>query len=736
MPERAGYELEPVETLIDKIRAYNKNSDAELIRAAYNFGREAHEGQLRKSGEPYFTHPIAVANLLTEVRIDDASIVTALLHDTVEDTEATEADVIELFGEEVAQLVDGVTKLTNLELGSVQHAQSENLRKLLIAMSKDVRVLLVKLADRLHNMRTIKSMAPDKQRKKARETMDIYAPMAGRMGMQYLRDELEDLSFQILNPVARESIIRRFIKMRNENGDVVPKIITDIETELYNWRIPSTVTGREKKPYSVWRKIQQKGEGFQRLSDIYGFRIVTNNIEDCYRALGAVHRRWTAVPGRFKDYISQPKQNGYRSIHTTVSGRDGKRVEIQIRTKDMHVVAESGVAAHWSYKDGMRVHNPYAVDPFRWVESLQDHFDDDDPEEFLENVKLDMYAEQVFVFSPKGEVINLPRGATPLDFAYSIHTSLGNATIGAIVDGKRVPLSTKLRNGQTIHILQVEGQKPQVAWLDMVKTGRAKAAIKRALKAEEAAHNIALGREVARAAFERVEKTYSEKGITLAATNLNFANANELLEALGTGEITGRKLINALYPELSDKQDTQRNVSIMVQPHIGATPAYASRPGQCCYPVPGDRIVGIARKGHGLIYHAIDCPALLVYDTVEDDEEKWRWVDLHWPPEASEAPVNPTRIITIISNDAGVLGKVCTLIGENHSNIDDLDFVERNPDFYKVAFEIEVRDLTHLHNITTALLADKDVTEIYRDQDPLRDEFYREKVNREASETL
>ena len=417
--------------LIALVQTYNPRSNQALIRAAYEFGAAMHDGQFRQSGEPYFTHPIAVGMILAEQQMDDATIITALLHDTIEDTKASFAEVEARFGREIAELVDGVTKLTNLQLNSKETKQAENFRKLFMATSRDLRVTLVKLADRLHNMRTIKSMRAEKQAQKARETMDIYAPLAGRMGMQWMRDELEDMAFRVLNSEARNSIIRRFITLQRETGDVIQRITADMRAELGKAGIEAEVFGRAKKPYSIWRKMQEKDQGFSRLSDIYGFRIITGSEADCYRTLGAIHQRWRAVPGRFKDYISQPKSNGYRSIHTTVSGRDGKRVEVQIRTREMHEVAEAGVAAHWSYRNGVRVENRFAVDPVRWISALTERFDEDhDHDEFLEAVKLEMYQDQVFCFSPKGDVIKLPRGATPIDFAYAIHTRIGSACVG------------------------------------------------------------------------------------------------------------------------------------------------------------------------------------------------------------------------------------------------------------------------------------------------------------------
>ena len=538
--------------LIELVRTYNPRTDEKLITAAFDFGREMHEGQFRHSGEPYFTHPAAVAAILAEQRLDDATIVTALLHDTIEDTRASYKIVAEKFGPEIADLVDGVTKLTNLQLSSTETQQAENFRKLFMAMSKDMRVILVKLADRLHNMRTIKAMRPEKQLKKARETMDIFAPLAGRMGMQWMREELEDLAFRVINPDARASIIRRFITLQKEAGDVIERITSDMRHELDKAKIEADVLGRAKKPYSIWRKMQEKEMGFSRLSDIYGFRIITRSEEDCYRVLGAIHQRWRAVPGRFKDYISQPKSNGYRSIHTTVSGRDGKRVEVQIRTRQMHDVAETGVAAHWSYRDGVRAENPFAVDPAKWISSLTEQFDsEEDHEDFLEAVKLEMYSDKVFCFTPKGDVVKLPRGATPIDFAYAIHTRIGHACVGAKIDGMRVPLWTRIKNGQSVEVITADGQTPQATWLDIATTGKARAAIRRALRELDRDRYIKLGRELARSAFEHVRKRATEKALTAAAKTLRLKNADEVLARLGSAELTAQQVLHAVYPDIA-----------------------------------------------------------------------------------------------------------------------------------------------------------------------------------------
>jgi GTP pyrophosphokinase/guanosine-3',5'-bis(diphosphate) 3'-pyrophosphohydrolase len=700
-----------VDDLIALVRNYNPRCNADLIRKAYAYGMKMHEGQRRKSGEPYFTHPVAVAAILTEQRLDDATIVTALLHDTIEDTRSTYAEIVQMFGEEVAELVDGVTKLTNLQLSSSGSQQAENFRKLFMAMSRDLRVILVKLGDRLHNMRTIRSMSADKQAQKARETMEIFAPLAGRMGMQWMREELEDLSFKVLNPEARNSIMRRFLTLQREAGDVVHKITADIRHELEKAGIEADVYGRAKKPYSIWRKMQEKDLAFSRLSDIYGFRVICDSVADCYRILGVIHQRWRAVPGRFKDYISQPKNNGYRSIHTTVSGRDGKRVEVQIRTREMHEVAEAGVAAHWSYREGVRAKNPFAVDPAKWIATLTERLDEGDTDEFLENVKLEMYSDQVFCFTPKGDVVQLPRGATPLDYAYAIHTRIGNSCVSAKIDGIRVPLWTRLKNGQSVEIITAEGQRPQASWIDIVTTGRAKAAIRRSLREEDKGRFVKLGQELARAAFDHVGKKASDKALRTAARMLGLADENDLLARLGSAEMPARRVVEILYPELAQAVAEEVDAK---RPVVGLTADQTFRRAQCCQPVPGERIVGITYRGQGVVVHAIDCPAL-----EEFEDQTARWVDLHWHS-GRHAPVYTVALDLTISNDAGVLGRICTLIGEQKANISDLRFTDRKPDFYRLIIDVDLRDVEHLHMVMTALEAETDVAQIARHRDLAR----------------
>lgn len=697
-----------VKELIKLVRIYNPKSNSELIEKAFAYGRKMHTGQKRHSGEEYFSHPVAVAAILSEQKLDDATIITALLHDTIEDTNSTFEEISELFGLEIAELVDGVTKLTNLQLSSTETKQAENFRKLFMAMSKDLRVILVKLSDRLHNMRTIRSLNPEKQAGKAQETMDIFAPLAGRMGMQWMREELEDLAFSVLNPKARNSIMRRFLTLQKESGDVIKKITNDIRTELVDAGIEANVFGRAKKPHSVWRKMEEKELAFSRLSDIYGFRIITDNEPDCYRVLGAIHQRWRAVPGRFKDYISQPKSNGYRSLHTTVSGRDGKRVEVQIRTQQMHEVAEAGVAAHWAYRDGHRVANPFAVDPAEWVASLTERFEAaEDHDEFLEHVKLEMYADQVFCFTPKGDVVKLPRGATPLDYAYAIHTRIGDSCVGVKVDGIRVPLWTRLKNGQSVEVITAEGQTPQSSWIDIVVTGRAKAAIRRSLRGEDRERFVKLGRELARVAFDHVGKKSTDRALETAAKQLRLGSAEDLLARIGSAELPAGDVLQALYPELPEKGDivdAKRAV-------VGLSPEQIFKRAACCQPIPGERIVGISYRGEGVVIHAIDCGVL-----AEFEDQTSRWVDLQWHSGRHGAQ-NSVSFDLTIRNDAGVLGRICSLIGNQRANISDLHFLDRKPDFFRLIVDVDLRDIEHFHAILLALEVEDDVASVARYRD-------------------
>lgn len=484
-PKNASSEPIDVDDLIALVRNYNPRYQDDLIRRAYAYGKEMHDGQYRRSGEPYFTHPVSVAAILTEMRLDDAIIVAALLHDTIEDTKSTFDEIGKLFGLEIADMVDGVTKLTNLDLSNVSGLQIENYRKLVLALAGDPRVILIKLAELLHNKRTGRSNSSEQQIQSARETMEIYAPLAGQMGIQWMREELEDISFKVSNREARQSIIRRFVTLQHVEGDIVPRLTTEIQAELDKAGIETDVYGRARKPYSIWLKMLEKDLAFLHLVDAFVFQVVCKNSADCYRAQGVIHQHWSAIPGRFKDYISLPKTNGFQAIHTTVSGGNGLRLAVQILTRDMNEVAQDGVTVHWSYREGVRSQNPHAVDLPKWIAQLTERLEDAADNYFVEGPKLKMYSDQVFCFTPKGDVVQLPRGATPLDFAYAIHSRIGDSTVSAKIDGIRVPLWTRLKNGQCVEIISREGQHPQAEWIGIVYTSRAKAAIRRSLRNNE-----------------------------------------------------------------------------------------------------------------------------------------------------------------------------------------------------------------------------------------------------------
>lgn len=697
--------------LVKLVGDYNPRVDSVLLRDAYQYSREMHHGQYRRSGEDYFTHPVAVALILAEQKLDDATIATALLHDTIEDTCANYGTIEAKFGGEIARLVDGVTKLTQLDLGGTEVRQAENFRKLFMAMSEDLRVILVKLSDRLHNMRTIKALEPEKRKKKAVETMEIYAPLAGRMGMHWMREELEDIAFEVTSPDVRESIMHRFDILKAEAEDMINRITSDMQKVLEEAGIEAQVIGREKKPYSIWRKMQEKNIGFARLSDIYGFRVITGSVNDCYAILGEIHRQWRAVPGRFKDYISQPKSNGYRSIHTTVLGRAAKRVEMQIRTRDMHEVAESGVAAHWSYRDGVKAENPYSADSTLWLSSLRGRFDEESHEDFLEAVKLEMYADKVFCFTPKGDVVKLPQGATLIDFAYAIHTRIGHACVGAKVDGMLVPLWTQIKNGQSVEVITAEGQTPQEVWLSIAKTGKARSAIKRSLKDLDRSRYIKLGRALARSAFEQIGKRASDRALDTAARTLGLEDRYELMVRMGRGELYADSILNAVYPDISPKEGSEVSWANAV---IGLETDQRFERARCCQPLPGERIVGIMFRGKGVVIHAIDCDALVEYENQPE-----RWVDIYWHGGKHPASYAVTLEMTI-GNDSGVLGRICTLIGERKANISDLKIVDRKPDFYRLEMDVEFRDVEQMHALISLLDIESNVAEVARSRDPKR----------------
>jgi guanosine-3',5'-bis(diphosphate) 3'-pyrophosphohydrolase len=702
--------------LVERVKAYDPDADEDLLNRAYVFAMKAHGSQTRASGDPYFSHPLEVAGILTRMKLDAASIVTALLHDTVEDTNATVKDVERLFGGEIARLVDGVTKLSRIELQHIesqtdQIKQAENFRKLVLAMSEDIRVLLVKLADRVHNMRTLHHLKnPDKRKRIARETLEIYAPLAERIGVHQMKDELEDLAFAELNPEARDSILARLAFLRTEGGDLVVRIISELRRNLQDGGIPAAmVTGREKTPYSIWRKMQRKDVAFEQLSDIMAFRVIVGSVEQCYQALGVLHARYPVVPGRFKDYVSTPKPNGYRSIHTAVIGPERQRIEVQIRTQDMHEVSELGVAAHWAYKQGqVRTDGKQ----YRWLRELLDILEHAQrPEEFLEHTKLELFQDQVFCFTPKGDLISLPRGATPVDFAYAVHSQIGDTCVGAKINGRMLPLRTQLQNGDQVEIVTSKAQTPSPAWERFVVTGKARARIRKFIRTQQREQYIDLGRAMLQKQWRQEGYDFTDKALDNVLKIFQASHFEDVLANVGSGLQSAREVFNAVFPghkgtpagERDDKVVPLKRVRSrkdMPLPIRGLIPGMAVHFAGCCHPLPGDRIVGIVTTGKGVTIHTIDCETL---ESFQDTPE--RWIDVSWEsgPDTPEEHVG--RINVIIANEPGSLGTLTTVIGKNGGNINNLKITNRNPDFFEMLIDIEVKDLKHLTNIIAALRA-------------------------------
>ncbi len=707
--------------LVENVKAYDIRADEEALNRAYVFAMKAHGNQTRASGDPYFSHPLEVAGILTKYKLDSTSIITALLHDTIEDTETTSQDITDAFGDEICQLVDGVTKLTQLEMQTNQSDQAENFRKLVLAMSEDIRVLLVKLADRLHNMRTIDFISKSaKRRRIALETMEIYAPLAERVGMQEMKNELEDLSFSVLNPEARNSIISRLEFLKAEGKDNVDEIIFELTKTLAESRLRAHVEGREKTPYSIWRKMQKKNISFEQISDVIAFRVLVETVEDCYRAMGIMHQAYRVVPGRIKDYISTPKPNGYRAIHTGVIGPGQLRIEIQIRTREMHEIAEHGVAAHWQYKEGTE-----ATDgrQFRWMRELLEILDQAaNPDDFLEHTKLEMYPDQVFCFTPKGDVIVLPAGSTPVDFAYAVHSEVGDHCVGAKINRQSMPLRTELSNGDQVDIITSEAQSPSPTWENFVATGKARAHIRRYIRSREREEYMSLGQSILERAFHQEEYELSDKGLNEVLVVFDVETIDDLYAEVGAGHVSGREVVEAVYPETKEKKkrsllslqnvtdsfNRKKKVEEKKVPIKGLTPGMALHYAGCCHALPGDRIVGIVTKGRGITIHTIDCDTLVDFsDTPE------RWIDVAWDLEETEERY-VGRISMVVENTPGSLGELSMVIGKNDGNISNLKFTNRSEDFFDMLIDVEVRDLKHLSNIIAALRASKAIKSVER----------------------
>ncbi|UZF95130.1 RelA/SpoT family protein [Bosea sp. NBC_00550] len=728
--------------LVDRVRSYNPNTDEDLLNRAYVYAMRAHGTQKRASGDPFFAHPLEVAAILTDLKLDDATIVAAVLHDTVEDTAATLEEIESMFGPDIRRLVDGLTKIKKLDLVSKKAAQGENFRKLLLAIADDVRVLLVKLADRLHNMRTLHFVPPEKRLRIAEETIEIYAPLAGRMGMQELREELEELSFRHIKPEAHATVTKRLEEVTEREGRVIGEIEDDLKGKLAASGIQAQVSGRRKRPYSIWKKMERKSVSFEQLSDIFGFRVIVEKPEDCYRVLGIVHMTWPMVPGRYKDYISTPKQNDYRSIHTTVVGPGHSRVELQIRTDSMDRIAEYGIAAHAHYKDG-RTGEPSQLGDesraYQWLRRTVDLLNEgDSPEEFLEHTKLELFHDQVFCFTPKGRLIALPRGATPIDFAYAVHTDVGNSAVGAKINGRIAPLLTELQNGDEVEITRAEGQAPPAAWEALVVTGKARAAIRRATRTAVRRQYAGLGRQILERAFSRAERAFSDDKLKAALKRLARNTVDDVLAAVGRGEMYSGDVVKAVYPDL----EPEKRGSPEAKPPSGTNgkgwfelrqgenlkfklPGEA--PSDSAIPirglgrdlpvrfapnggaVPGDRIVGILTPGEGVTIYPIQSSALAAFDNEPD-----RWLDVRWDLDDKVPQRFPARIALKSINEPGSLAQITTTIAEHDGNIDAVSMNRPNPDFTDVTIDLTVWDLKHLSAIISELREKRVISRVER----------------------
>jgi GTP diphosphokinase / guanosine-3',5'-bis(diphosphate) 3'-diphosphatase len=692
--------------LVERVRAYAPDVDEDRLNRAYVFTVQMHGTQKRASGDPYFSHPVEVAGLMTDLKMDEETIITALLHDTVEDTLTTIEDVEQKFGPEVARLVDGVTKLSKIEAQTEDERAAENLRKFLLAISDDIRVLLVKLADRLHNMRTLNFIrSPEKRRRISRETMDIYAPLAERIGMYEYMREMQLLAFQQLEPDAYTTITDRLEQIRKTADVQIEEINNTIAWEMRQAGINISISGREKHPYSIWRKMQERHVAFEQLTDINAFRIITDSPEDCYRALGVLHRKWQMVPGRFKDFISTPKRNGYKSVHTTIMFAKNMRVEVQIRSRDMHRSSEFGLAAHWAYKQSDAPDGQAG-----WIRDLIEILETShDAEDLLENARMAMYQDRIFAFTPKGVLHQLPKGSTPVDFAYAVHTDLGDKAVGAKVNGRHVPLRTQLVNGDMVEILKSKAQEPQQSWLNFVTTGKARAAIRRHARHQERDELLVIGRKLYEDVAARMPGGASKKALAAAIERLNLKSEDDLMHAMGAGKINDRRLMEALVPGFDpeaiagDWSNQERAISIR-----GLTPGVGYLLGDCCHPIPGDRIVGLRIPDQPVEVHIIECERLI--SGVDAD-----WVDLSWGQGSDGAFA---RIRVIVPNRPGTLGEISGIIGLHKANIMNLRMSARDQEFHTFEADLEVHDRQHLMRIISALRSSDSVAtadRVYQD---------------------
>ncbi len=721
------------QALVDLVCAYDPSANVDLIGRAYNLCKNAHKGQFRHSGEPYFIHPVAVAEILVNLRMDVETICTALLHDVLEDTNVTEADMQDEFGAGISELVKGVTKLGQLELSRTdltrEGQQAENLQKFVLAMSKDVRVLIVKLCDRLHNMRTLHFHPKiSSQQRIASETMEIYAPLARKIGVDRICSELEDISFKILNPSAFEGISKRLKDWRNSQDTAISDLSIMLGDLMRENHKTVRIYGREKRAFGIWKKLHKQGIHFEDVADLYAFRIITENIEDCYEILGVLHRNWRCVPARFRDFISVPKPNGYRCLHTTILGPDNQRIELQIRTDAMEEIAERGVAAHWHYKDEAYAYDKTRTghyDPLQQVRQLVEMLEHGgDADEFLEHVKLEMFADQVFTFTPKSQLIALPQGATILDFAYAVHTKIGDTCIGALINGRERPLRTQLQNGDVVKIIRGGMAEPNPGWENMVVTGKARSALRRLTRQGESQEYQRIGHMLADHAFARADKDFSETVLEDGLKRLNFSDVGGLYIALGRGRLSVSDFMDGIFPgrenitndALHINRDLidNKNAKLYIKGE-GLREGVGLHIGECCFPIPGDRIVGIHTDNIGIVIHTIDCETLAV---IEDEQE--RWIDIGWR-KGVEKTVSMGQITATVEHVPGALAEICTIIGESAGNLTNIKTLKRTAVFFDMVMDIEVTNARHLSQIVAAMRASAYVVNVRRARADLED---------------
>ena len=725
--------------LVERVAHYLPDADEELLNRAYVYAMHKHRHQKRESGDPYFSHPLEVAAIVTDLRLDQHSVVAALLHDTIEDTDATRREIDSMFGPDIGQLVDGLTKLKNIELVSKKTRQGENLRRLLLAVAEDVRVLLVKLADRLHNMRTLNHVQPDKRARVAQETMDIYAPLAARMGMQTMREELEDRAFRALYPDAQALIESKLEALSETSSKVISEIEETIVESLKKRGIPATVKSRTKRPNSIYRKMEQNQVSFEQLSDLIGFRVVVNTDAECYAALGIIHGRWPAVPGRFKDYISTPKQNDYRSLHTTIAGPSHQRVELQIRTQAMHEIAEFGIAAHALYKDGVYTSSTDPKDTsgsraYAWlrrtVEGLSEH---DHPDDVLEHTRLELFNEQVFCFTPKGRLIALPQGATAIDFAYAVHTNVGNDCVGCRINGRAAQVMTVLKNGDEVLVIRQDGHIPQPSWEKFAVTGKARAGIRRATREALMQQYRANGTRMLTSAFRKAGHDFEEKKLKSVLSKLARASVLDAISAVGRGELPAEDVLRAVYPDYRKdrtatlkpgatdgwfsmtgvanfvfripgrkrrQERTAKAEATDSMPFSGIDPGTAVRIDPLSGAVPGDRIVGILDPGQGIVVYPIEADGLSAFEDTADE-----WIDLRWDIDEENPARFPARIGVTALDAPGTLAEITDIVAKADANIDNLYLTSPDSGLSRMVFGVEVWDLKHLNRLMREIRA-------------------------------